>query len=229
MRQLVLDLSRPPAPTLENFAPGSNTEALAVLCAWLAETLEERCVYLCGPSGSGKSHLLRALAQALQEAGRSVAQVGDGDLETLESGAMLPSVVVIDDVQHLSAAGQAALFRLFHRLRDDDVRLLVAGDVPPAGLAVRDDVRTRLGAGLVLKLRLLSDEEKVEALRNHASGRGFALSPEMSDYLLRHGRRDLPSLLAILDALDQYSLQTKRQITLPLLREVLQQAQSAQT
>ena len=229
MRQLVLDLSRPPAPTLENFAPGSNTEALAVLRAWLAETLEERCVYLCGPSGGGKSHLLRALAQALQEAGRSVAQVGDGDLETLESGAMLPSVVVIDDVQHLSAAGQAALFRLFHRLRDDDVRLLVAGDVPPAGLAVRDDVRTRLGAGLVLQLRLLSDDEKVEALCNHAAGRGFALSPEMSDYLLRHGRRDLPSLLAVLDAIDQYSLQTKRQITLPLLRKVLQQAPGAQT
>jgi DnaA family protein len=165
----------------------------------------------------------------LQEAGRSVAQAGDGDLETLESGAMLPSVVVIDDVQHLSPAGQAALFRLFHRLRDDDVRLLVAGDVPPAGLAVRDDARTRLAAGLVLQLRLLSDEEKVEALRSHAAGRGFALSPEMSDYLLHHGRRDLPSLLAVLDALDRYALQTKRQITLPLLREVLQQAQGPQT
>jgi DnaA family protein len=169
MKQLVLDLSRPPAPTLENFAPASNAGALAVLRAWLAETLDERCVYLCGPSGSGKSHLLRALTQALQEAGRSVAQVGDSDLETLESGAMLPSVVVIDDVQHLSPAGQAALFRLFHRLRDDDVRLLVAGDVPPAGLAVRDDARTRLAAGLVLQLRLLSDEEKVEALRSHAA------------------------------------------------------------
>jgi DnaA family protein len=229
MKQLVLDLSRPPAPTLENFAPASNAGALAVLRAWLAETLDERCVYLCGPSGSGKSHLLRALTQALQEAGRSVAQVGDSDLETLESGAMLPSVVVIDDVQHLSPAGQAALFRLFHRLRDDDVRLLVAGDVPPAGLAVRDDARTRLAAGLVLQLRLLSDEEKVEALRSHAAGRGFALSPEMSDYLLHHGRRDLPSLLAVLDALDRYSLQTKRQITLPLLREVLQQAQGPQT
>ena len=229
MRQLVLDLSRPPAPTLENFAPGTNTEALAVLRAWLAETLDERCVYLCGPSGSGKSHLVRALAQALQEAGHSVAQVEADDLAALESHAMLPSVVAIDDVQRLSAAGQAALFRLFHRLRDDDVRLLVAGDVPPAGLALRDDVRTRLGAGLVLQLRLLSDQEKVEALRSHAAGRGFALLPEMSDYLLRHGRRDLPSLIAVLDALDQYSLQTKRQITLPLLREVLQHAQRAQT
>jgi DnaA family protein len=226
MKQLVLDLSRPPAPTLDNFAAGSNSEALAVLRAWVAEALEERCVYLCGPSGSGKSHLVRALAQAWQEAGRSVAQVGADDLATLESGAMLPSLVVIDDVQRLSAAGQAALFRLFHRLHDDDVRLLGASEAPPAGLALRDDVKTRLGAGLVLQLRLLSDQQKVEALRAHAAQRGVALEPELSDYLLRHGRRDLPSLLAVLDALDQYSLQTKRAITLPLLREVLQHARS---
>src|SRR5262249_28479927 len=81
---------------------------------------------------------------------------------------------------------------------------------------------TRLGSGLVFKLRLLSDEEKAEALHAYASGRGFALSPELTDYLLQHGRRDLPALMAVLDALDHYSLQTKRPVTLPLLHEVLQ-------
>src|SRR6185295_5817389 len=101
---------------------------------------------------------------------------------------------------------------------------LAAGNAAPVGLALREDVRTRLGAGLVFQLRLLSDAQKAEALRGHAGGRGFALSPEIIDYLLRHGQRDLPSLLTVLDALDQYSLQTKRPITLPLLREVLHPA-----
>jgi DnaA family protein len=224
MEQLVLDLSRPPAPTLENFAPGSNSEALAVLRAWLAGTLRERCIYLCGPSGCGKSHLLRAAVHALQDAGRSVAHVQAGDLETLERALALPSAIALDDAHRLPAREQAALFRLFQR--EDEMCLLAAGDLPPSRLVLRDDVRTRLGAGLVFQLRLLSDEEKGEALRSHASGRGFTLAPEMADYLLRHGRRDLPSLLAVLDALDQHSLQSKRPITLPLLREVLQHTQS---
>lgn len=227
MEQLVLDLSRPPPPTLENFAPGSNGEALAALRDWLAGRLQEWCIYLCGPSGSGKSHLLRAAVHALQRAGHSVAHIQTGDLETLERVDPLPSAIALDDVHGLSADRQAALFRLFQRLREDEGHLLAAGDVPPSRLALRDDVRTRLGAGLVFQLRLLSDEEKAEALRSHASGRGFALAPEMTDYLLGHGRRDLPSLLAVLDALDQHSLQTKRPITLPLLREVLRFAQSS--
>ena len=229
MEQLVLDLSRPAPPTLENFAPGSNSEALAALRDWLAGTLQERCIYLCGPSGSGKSHLLRAAVDASECAGRSVAHIQTGDLETLERVDLLPTAIALDDVHRLSADGQAALFRLFQRLREEEGHLLAAGDLPPSRLALRDDVRTRLGAGLVFQLRLLSDEEKAEALRNHATGRGFTLAPEMTDYLLRHERRDLPSLLAVLDALDQHSLQTKRPITLPLLREVLRYAQGATT
>ena len=222
MQQLLLRLSEPPAQTLENFAPGSNAEVLAVLHAWLAGVVEERCVYLWGPGGCGKSHLLRAAAQASQPPGRALLCASARELEALDQTPLLPRLIAVDDVQQLTADAQATLFRLFQRLRDDNARVLAAGDAAPAGLDLRDDVRTRLGAGLVFQLRLLSDEEKAEALTSHASGRGFTLPAELVDYLLRHGRRDLPSLMAVVDALDEYSLQTKRQVTLPLLREVLQ-------
>ena len=226
MQQLVLDLSRPPAPTLDNFAPGANGEALGVLHAWLSGTLEERCIYLWGPPGSGKSHLLRAAVHALQGKGRAAVYASASEVESLEQPNQLARVIAVDDVQRLSEAAQGAVFRLFHRLPEDDVRLLAAGDAAPAGLALRADLRTRLGAGLVFQLRLLSDEDKADALRSHALARGFDLAPELTEYLLRHVRRDLPSLMAVLDALDQHSLQTKRTITLPLLREVLQLARS---
>jgi len=223
MQQLLLHLSEPPVQTLENFAPGSNVEVLAVLHTWLAGALEERCVYLWGPHGCGKSHLLGAAARASQRSGRALLCASARDLEAVEQAARLPAVIAVDDVEQLTAGAQATLFRLFQRLREDGARVLAAGDAAPAGLALRDDVRTRLGAGLVFQLRLLSDEQKAEALTSRANGRGFMLADELVDYLLRHGRRDLPSLMAVVDALDEYSLQTKRPVTLPLLREVLQQ------
>ena len=223
MQQLLLHLSEAPAQTLENFVPGSNAEVLAVLRGWFAGVLEERCVYLWGPNGCGKSHLLRAAAQASQRAGRTLLFARARELEALDQGAPLPQVIAVDDAQQLGADTQAMLFRVFQRLREEDARVLAAGDAAPAGLALRDDLRTRLGAGLVFQLRLLTDEEKAEALTGRASVRGFTLPAELVDYLLRHVRRDLPSLMAVVDALDDYSLQTKRPITLPLLREVLQQ------
>jgi DnaA family protein len=221
MQQLLLHLSEPRATTLENFAPGSNSEVLAALHAWLGGALQERCVYLWGLPGCGKSHLLRAVVQASQRCNRALLCTSARELEALDQAAPLPSVIAVDDVQQLPAQTQAVLFRLFQRLGEDDARVLAAGNLAPAGLDLRDDVRTRLGAGLVFQLRLLSDEQKAEALRAHASGRGFTLAPELADYLLRHGRRDLPWLMAVVDAIDEYSLQTKRPITLPLLREVL--------
>jgi DnaA family protein len=86
---------------------------------------------------------------------------------------------------------------------------------------MRPDVVTRLGWGLVYQVHGLSDDEKVQALHSHAASRGFRLGTGVAEYLLRHWRRDLPSLLGALDTLDRYSLETKRPITVPLLRETL--------
>ncbi len=226
MQQLLLDLVPVPAPTLDNFAPGRNAEPLRALRAWLAGSAEAT-LYLWGPPGSGKTHLLsggadqaRAPAVDVRFLPASELDAAGGDLRT---GAWL----AIDDVDTLSAAGQAALFTLLNRAAQGELRLLMAAAIAPAGLTLREDVRTRIAAGLVFQLHPLDDEEKVQALQSHARGRGFDLPPEAVRYLLVHGRRDLRWLLAALDALDRYSLQTRRPITLPLLREVLQAAQSA--
>ena len=100
-------------------------------------------------------------------------------------------------------------------------RLLTAAAQPPAHLALREDLRTRLGSGLIYRLQPLSDLEKAAAVATLARERALKLTPESIDYLLRHAPRDMRTLAMLIIALDQYTLEQKRPVTLPLLRELL--------
>ncbi len=214
MSQLLLDISPESQPTLENFVAGRNEELLAALRHALAGS-GERSIYLWGEEGSGKSHLLQACVAAAQEAQR-------GAVYARGSVPDIADIVAVDDVEQLDDAAQIELFDLYNRMRDSGGMLLVSGKASPLHLKLRDDLRTRLGWGLVYQLHGLSDEEKAQALTQHAQSRGFALPPEVTQYLLRHGRRDLPSLMAVLDALDEHSLRLHRAPSVPLLKEVMQ-------
>lgn len=223
--QLLLELAQPAAPSLGNFVAGQNQEIVGTLRVWLEGRCAEPCVYLWGPQGCGKTHLLRAVSGDAAERGRGTCYVAAG--ERFAESAMTAHWLAVDDVHRLDTEGESVLFTVLNRAAAGEARLLLAGDNAPNGLGLRPDVRTRIAAGLVLQLKPLSDEDKAQALRGHARTRGFALTPEAADYLLRHGQRDLPSLLSVLDAADRYSLQEKRAITVPLLREVLQIADAA--
>src|SRR3990172_3818284 len=219
MKQLVLDIALPAAPTLDNFVPGRNAELVVALYALANGASNERFFYLWGADGSGRSHLLRAVAAAAGRKGRRTVWF---DAETKVIDAADDVLCAADDVHLLGAEAQIALFNLHNRIRGGSGALLVSGNAAPAQLRLRADLVTRLAAGLVYQLHGLDDEEKTAALRRHAEARGLRLSPEVTAYLLRHPRRDMPSLLALLDALDRYSLETRRAITVPLLRELLE-------
>lgn len=214
MSQLLLDISPENQPALDNFVAGNNAELLSALRRALAGG-GERCFYLWGESGSGKSHLLQACVNAALAARHSAAYACGGVPQIAE-------VVAVDDIEQLDDAAQIALFDLYNRMRDSGSMLLVSGAASPLHLGLRDDLRTRLGWGLVYQVHGLGDEEKARALAQHAQERGFTLSHEVTQYLLRHGRRDLPSLMALLDALDEHSLRAHRAPTVPLLKEILQ-------
>ncbi len=214
MVQLLLDIAPIWTLTLENFVAGRNVELLSALRHALAGGASERCFYLWGEPGCGKSHLLQAVARQARGAG-----------ESAYCEHAVPSkpaqVVAVDDVESLDEGGQIALFELYNRQRENGGMLLVSGADAPAHLKVRDDLRTRLGWGLVYQVHALNDAEKSHALEQHANARGFELAPEVTQYLLRHGRRDLPSLLGVLDALDAHCLRLQRAPSVPLLKEVL--------
>ncbi len=231
MQQLLLDLAPPPAPTLDNFVPGRNGAALEALRAIARGGRAERFVYLWGEAGSGRSHLLRALARA------GSASPAVYLCAAVHGGIAGNKLIAIDDVQDLPPADQIELFDLYNRVRAAAGRaadaaataaaasggaLVAGGNAAPARLALRDDLRSRLAWGLAFQLHPLSEAEKTAALRAHARARALELPEELITYLLKHAPRDMASLIGILDALDRYSLEQKRQVTLPLVRDALE-------
>ena len=212
MRQLILDLLPESLPSLDNFVPGGNGEALAALTAWLAGALPETSFCLWGEAGAGRTHLLAASGFCHIDAAADPALGGLADDDC---------PLAVDNVEALDGEGQITLFNRFNRLKMAGGRLLTAGPQPPAHLALRDDLRTRLGSGLIYRLLPLSDDEKAAALAAQAKERSLKLPPECIGYLLRHAPRDMRTLSAVVAALDRHTLEHKRAVTLPLLRELL--------
>jgi DnaA-homolog protein len=220
--QLILDLGRAEPPTFANFVAGVNREALAALSALAAGTSSETGVLLWGAPGAGKSHLLRAAALAADQAMRPVIYCAAP--RDVPAGDVVPAstLIVVDAVDAATESDQARLFTQVNGLPSVGGQWLAAATVPPARLALREDLRTRLALGLVFEILPLADADKPRALAAYARERGFRLSDEVIVYLLAHGRRDMTSLVATLEALDRHSLATQRSITVPLLREWLQ-------
>ncbi len=202
MKQLLLDIQPPSPPTLDNFIPGGNAEALHSLKMAINGANEARFIYLWGAPGSGKSHLLQAC----------------NDLALANN---LP-LSVVDDVNTLDEEAQIELFNYFNQLRSSGGILITSGNAAPTQMGLRDDLATRLAWGLVYQLHPLTDEEKAQALKTHALARGMKLPDDVVDYCLRYLRRDLPTLMAVLNALDQWSLTEKKPVTVPLLKKLLQ-------
>lgn len=216
MRQMILDLLPETPPSLDNFVAAGNAEPLTALTQWLAGIQPEPCFCLWGETGCGRTHLLLASGFKYIDCSHN---------PSLTNAPDTPQIAV-DHIESLNSDGQIALFNLFNRTKATHGQLLIALPCAPAHLKVREDLRTRLGSGLIYKLLPLSDAEKAAALATQAQERALKLSPEAIDYLMRHAPRDMRTLSGLIVALDRYTLEHKRSVTLPLLRELLTETRS---
>ncbi len=221
-QQLILDLLPAPPPTLNNFIVGENQAAVEAL----KNCKPGRAIYLWGAPGAGRTHLLKALSTSPgtlyfneQDPAADLKSIATGDTFAFK-------LIAIDNVELLNDNAQAALFALYNRWREAAASqhafsLVLSGDRPPLTMPLREDLRTRLGWDLIFRLAPLSDDDRAQALKTRASERGLQLSPDVLGWILTHYARDMRQLSALLDALDRYSLQRHRAITLPLLKDLL--------
>ena len=227
MKQIALDIAITPAPSLDAFLAGPNAAALDHLRLWVGDGAQSGQLrspvptYLCGESASGKSYLLKAVSEALRAQGGEVGWLDPSMHEPPEFNPRWVAVMM-DDVQNYSAVQQQAAFNYFINAQTEQRWVLAAGSLPPADLKLRDDLRTRLGWGHVFGLQVLTEAERRAVLRREADARGIFLGDDVMDFILARFSRDLNSLMQLLQQLDGYSLATKRAITIPLVKSMLE-------
>lgn len=227
MKQIALDIGLAEGPSFANFLPGPNQAALDHLRSWVeggegGGGVAPVPVYLWGAGGSGKTHLLKASRDALGARG---ARVGWLDASMAEAPPFDDAwvAVLMDDVHLYTAALQHVAFTWFVHAQASRAVVLATGDVPPAGLSLREDLRTRLGWGHVHGLQVLGEAELRAVLRGAAQLRGLSLGEDVTDFMLTRFSRDLGSLMELLSQLDGYALRTQRAITIPLLKAMLEE------
>jgi DnaA family protein len=229
--QIPLAIGPTPLQTLDGFVTGANAAAVAhlrALASSLPRTIEQVAapLYLWGPPGCGKTHLLRALAQAAQQRGL---RAGWFDAASPAPWQFDPgwSLLLLDTCEALDEVQQQAAFAMFIEATTANVPIAAAGALPPIDLVLRDDLRTRLGWGHVYALEPLAEADSRAALRREADRRGIFLSDEVMDFLLTRFSRDLQHLMALLDRLDEFALSQQRTITVPLLKRMFEQEGAA--
>jgi len=222
MQQLALDIGLATGPTLASYLAGPNLAALEHLVLWSGNpTRSPVPTYLWGSPGSGKTHLLKGVREALRGQG---AQVGWLDASVHEPPPFSEhwAAVMLDEVHLYTATQQHAAFNWFVNAQTHQRWVLAAGELPPAQLQLREDLRTRLGWGHVFGLQVLTEPELRAVLRQEADARGVFLGDEVMDFMLTRFSRDLGTLMQLLNQLDGYALQTQRAITVPLVKSMLE-------
>jgi DnaA-homolog protein len=216
-QQLTLDLGPAPDHRFERFLPGANAGLLAHL-----QSLQggDAPTLIWGASGSGKTHLLHALAEHWQAAG-AVLSAFDASTRPPWMLSQSARLILIDDVHRLDPDQQQAAFACFIAAVGQGAVVVATSQVPAVDLPLRDDLRTRLAWGPSFALQALNESDLRQLLQQEAHRRGLALSAELLDYLLIRFARDAAFLVPLLKRLDDYALRTQRALTVPLLRQML--------
>tara|TARA_S200000501_G_C20811286_1_gene738503 strand:+ start:309 stop:980 length:672 start_codon:yes stop_codon:yes gene_type:complete len=220
MKQMFFDLDISSNQTLENFFVGKNNELIGLLNNFVNNTNKSKknnnCITIWGESGSGKSHLFSALSQF--DHSKIITEYDnliDLNLSTNHS------LYLIDNFENLSNDFHKSIFFLYNQIMEANKVLIIFSGISPRNLKIKKDLQSRILWGLVYQLYGLSDEDKISAILQTTKIKGIKISKKIVVYLLTHFKRDMNSLSNIIHIADQLSLETKRPITIQMIREII--------
>ena len=228
VEQLPLSFRIRSEATLENFLPGKNELLLNELKRLFAPAAEGT-LFISGPHGCGKTHLLMAACQSAEQHGLSSAYLPLDELKNLSPQILQNlaelDLVALDDVQAIggSKEWEQALFSLFNQAREGGCKLVFSSDRGPASLNIQlADLKSRLTWGAAFQLHPLDDNGKRQLLLQTAERLGVVLKEEAATFLISRCSRDINTLLELLNKLDRASMIAQRKLTLPFVRTQLE-------
>ena len=195
MDQLLLNIHPPSIKSFENFVIGDNFEAISVIKKFTTDK-NLQFFYLWGVQGSGKSHLSSVVKKN--------------------------NILVIEDIESMNDIEQIQAFSIFNNCKENGKKLFITGSNSPNNMGLRSDLASRLSWGIVYQIKALTDNEKKLALLSHSKQKGMSSNVKVIEYCMKNLKRDLHYLIATLDALDNWSLKTKKPMTIPLLKKLLE-------
>ena len=225
--QLPLQFEFKPDYTFNSFFAAKNQEIVSHLQRSIDGGGESQIV-IWGNQGEGKSHLLHACCQFARQQQQSAFYLplaaDDHASPKILEGLENVMLVCLDNIDRICGhdAWENALFNFYNRQRDNNHKLILASQMAPDALPIKlPDLKTRLSWGLTLKLQQLDDHEKVTVMIIKAKQQGLEISPQVGQFLLNHYARDLPSIWKILDKIDHATLAAKRKLTIPFVKQIM--------
>jgi DnaA family protein len=227
LAQLALPVHLRDDATLDNFLFGEALEPLHSLLDIQTGLDGEPSIFLCGPDGCGRSHLLQGACHALPSGDAvylPLDQLRNMAPDNVLDGVEVLSRVALDNVQAVAGDEdwELALFHFINRARERGCRLLFSADAAPRQLAIAlPDLASRLGWGLVYQLPAPNDAAKLAILRFRAERRGMSLDEDAARYILSRAPRSMAALMGLLEQLDRDSMALQRSLTIPFIKSRL--------
>ena len=240
--QEVFDFPITPKYSFDNFVVCSGNRAAYHFARQLAEGVDgDNLLYIYGPPGSGKTHLLLALGTMLCGKAsaatttapyisfKEIDEIYHGEYPAEEVSKLAERfrgspLLLIDDLHLIpdNANIRVKLWQLFNDFYTAGKKIAVAGLHPPKELPHLDGhLISRLLWGLVAKTDTSDDDSRRMIMQKLAADRQIRIPAEVIDYLVMHARRDIPSLTEALEWIRRLSFATQKKITVRLAREAL--------
>ncbi|QSP94224.1 DnaA regulatory inactivator Hda [Marinobacter salinisoli] len=226
--QLPLGIKLRDDARFDNFHGDRNAEAASRLKIICDQPETVPVVVICGDSDTGKSHLLQAVCHYAEGRSRAAVCISIAELEPFGPEALMglegADMICLDDLDRVvgQPAWEEAIFHLYNRVHDQGGLLIVSvSEVPSALGFCLPDLRSRLGHGLTIQLGIYRDDDRLRILMARAEQRGLVIGDDVATFIMRRAPRRLGDLLAILDTLDENSLQAQRRLTIPFVKSVM--------